>query len=345
MAAKKEKILVLNVDRDNDLGEKAGVKGPVLGREKMLDAAVSLGLADPEDSDCNALFQAVKIADELKNKYDTEVATITGSRNVGIESDRIIQKQLSSVLKKFNADYVVLVTDGSEDDEVIPIIQSKVPLLSVKTVIVRQSENLESTYYKVKEFLHETMEDPKTSRIIFGLPAAALILYAIFDYNGWRLILGILGAYFFVKGFKLENYIYDTIDEFRDSFTRRRISFFTYVVSVLIIMIGVFRGYTYMERWLNIGIFESVASFLSASVYVFWLGASIAVIGRIMGKNKEKKSGVVVIPMFLFAVAFVIHSASSMILKLNFPFYDFILSVIAGFFIALLALVIERKWK
>ncbi|NOX71311.1 MAG: DUF373 family protein [Candidatus Micrarchaeota archaeon] len=345
MPKKTERILILNIDRDNDLGEKAGVKGPVVGKKNILDAAVALGLADPEDSDCNALFQTVKIGDELKGKYETEVATLTGARDVGIESDRNVQKQLTAVVNKFKPDYVVLVTDGSEDDAVIPIIQSKVPILSVKTVIVRQSENLESTYYKIKEFLNETLEDPKTSRIMFGLPAAALILYAIFDYNGWRLILGLLGAYFFIKGFKLEDYIYGSVNEFKDSFTRRRISFFTYVVALLVILIAAFRGYTYMENWINIGIFEAVAAFLSASVYIIWLGASIAAIGHISGKSRGKKSGVVVIPMFLFAVAFVIHSASSMILKLNFPFYDFIASVIAGFVIAMIALVIERKWK
>lgn len=345
MAKKTEKLLILNVDRDNDIGEKTKTKGPVIGKDSLLDAAVKLGLKDPEDSDCNALFQTIKIADELNEKYDTEPAALTGAREVGIESDKNIRKQLDVVLKKFKPDYVVLVTDGSEDEAVIPIIQSKVPILSVKTVIVKQSENLESTYYKVKEFINETMEDPKMSRIIFGLPAAALILYAIFDYNGWRLIVGLLGAYFFVKGFKFEDYILGGVEEVRDSLTRRRISFFTYVVSALIFLIAAFRGYTYMENWINIGIFEAFAAFLTASVYIIWLGISIAAIGRIMGHSKQKRSGAISIPMFSFAVAFVIQSASSMILKLNFPFYDFLISIIAGFVIAMLALVIEKKWK
>ena len=106
------------------MGEKAKVKGPLVGKQKLLDAAVALGVADPEDSDCNAIFQTVKIADDLKDKYTTESAIITGSHNVGIESDREIQKQLTSILKNYKADYVVLVADGSEDESVIPIIQS-----------------------------------------------------------------------------------------------------------------------------------------------------------------------------------------------------------------------------
>ncbi len=342
---KKERLLILNVDRDDDLGEKAKIRGPLIGKQKLLDAAVALGTADPEDSDCNAIFQTVKIANELKDKYATECALLTGSKNVGIESDREIQKQLTSILKKYKADYVVLVTDGSEDESVVPIIQSKIPILSVRTVIVKQSNNLESSYYKVKEFLTETMEDPKMSKIIFGLPAAALILYALFDYNGWRLILGLLGAYFFIKGFKLEDIVLGSFNEFRESLVRRKITFFTYVVSILIFALAAYRGYSEMENWINIGIFEGAGAFLSASIYIIWLGISIASIGRILGSKKHKRSGLVAIPMFSFAVAFVIHSASSMLMKLNFPFYDFALSIIAGFVIAMLALVIEKKWK
>ena len=44
---RKEKILVLCVDRDNDLGDKAKVKGPVVGRDEILKAAGVLALADP----------------------------------------------------------------------------------------------------------------------------------------------------------------------------------------------------------------------------------------------------------------------------------------------------------
>ena len=45
------KILVLCVDRDDDIGVKTGIKGPLVGRDDNLAAATKLGLADPEDSD------------------------------------------------------------------------------------------------------------------------------------------------------------------------------------------------------------------------------------------------------------------------------------------------------
>ncbi|MEE9405926.1 MAG: DUF373 family protein, partial [Candidatus Aenigmarchaeota archaeon] len=118
----KEKILVISVDRDDDLGKKANVKGPVTGRKDVTEAAAKLALADPSDSDSNAMFQAVKVLNEMKKQYQTEVAVLTGDRNVGIVSDSEITKQLDRVLRHFRADYVVLVTDGAEDENIIPII-------------------------------------------------------------------------------------------------------------------------------------------------------------------------------------------------------------------------------
>src|SRR5205823_6437131 len=59
------KILVLCVDRDDDIGVKTGIKTPLIGREANLNAATKLGLADPEDSDVNALLSAISTYDGL----------------------------------------------------------------------------------------------------------------------------------------------------------------------------------------------------------------------------------------------------------------------------------------
>ena len=41
------RTLVLTVDRDNDLGIKTAIRGPVVGRRQVLTAALKLGIADP----------------------------------------------------------------------------------------------------------------------------------------------------------------------------------------------------------------------------------------------------------------------------------------------------------
>ena len=78
----KERTLILCVDRDNDLGAKAGVKTPVLGREENINAALNLALQDPEEPDANAIFEAIKIYDQLRGKAgakeEHQIEPITG---------------------------------------------------------------------------------------------------------------------------------------------------------------------------------------------------------------------------------------------------------------------------
>jgi len=74
------RTLVLSVDRDDDIGWKSKVESPVIGRAACLKAANALALADPEDSDLNAIFSAVKIYDELIAKgEEAAIAVVAGN--------------------------------------------------------------------------------------------------------------------------------------------------------------------------------------------------------------------------------------------------------------------------
>ena len=76
-----KKILILSVDRDNDIGIKTSIEGPIVGREKILDTAVKLAIKDPAESDMNVLFDAIKLFDEYQNCFKAlEVAALTGDR-------------------------------------------------------------------------------------------------------------------------------------------------------------------------------------------------------------------------------------------------------------------------
>ena len=123
--------MIVCIDRDNDLGRKTTVQGPVIGREANLKAASKLALADPSEADANTMFAAVNKFDELKPKYpNLEIVTLTGVGKSGFESDKMINEQLDTVLEKFPAEGFVLVTDGAEDDQVIPILQSRAKIIS-----------------------------------------------------------------------------------------------------------------------------------------------------------------------------------------------------------------------
>ena len=69
------RTLVLTVDRDNDLGVKAAIRGPVIGRKPTITAAIKLGIADPEESDTNAILGALHHYDRLMENIDHAVGS------------------------------------------------------------------------------------------------------------------------------------------------------------------------------------------------------------------------------------------------------------------------------
>ena len=342
-AGKKDKILVLSIDRDNDIGEKTSLKGPFIGREAVLKSAVALGLSDPSDSDSNALFQTIKVFDDLKKQYNTEVAALTGDKNVGITSDKAISDQLNQVMNRFKADYTVLVSDGAQDEQIIPIIQSRMPILSVNKIVVKQSEALESSYYKIKDFISESLENPKFSRLIFGLPAIILVLFAVFGTEGTRAVLGILGAYLLIKGFKLEHFFTGAWEEINTALSRKRAAFFLYIIGGIFIILALYRGVTGFFDYIDIGIFETVAGFLSPSIYFFFLAAAFIWVGRNILKGKRSSKKIASVIIFAFSVSLVIFNAAELILKPTLSAFNFIISIILGFILIFIAIYLELK--
>ncbi|MGB9732770.1 MAG: DUF373 family protein [Candidatus Micrarchaeia archaeon] len=234
---KEERLLILAVDIDNDLYRKTGISGPVVGRVQNLNAATQLSLADPEETDANTMFQAVKLYDELKKEgYLVNVATITGSETEGYTADREVARQLELVLNQYKADACIFVTDGASDNRVLPIIESRVKINSVKLVTMKQAEKLENTYFVILEKLKE----PHYARIVFGIPALLLLLFAI-SYaigTGWELPVALIGLYLIIKGFGLEDALINSFKGF--GFSIDRMSFVFYLSSIVFFIASLF---------------------------------------------------------------------------------------------------------
>ncbi|CAB50585.1 DUF373 family protein [Pyrococcus abyssi] len=295
------KILVLAIDRDDDFGVKAGVKGPVIGRDSCLDAAVKLSLADPEDSDANTLFAAIKLYDELKKKGEfdeVEVALITGHPNVGVESDLRLSKQLDEVLKKFPADGVIPVTDGAEDEQIFPIITSKVPIISTRRVVVKQSPGIETTWYIIVRYLKEMMSDPEVSKVVLGIPGLIVLLYGIAKIISIKyppsaqivsstvtgVVMLIVGGYFFSKGFRLK-----PITSLVRIVSRGLITFIGVVTGFIVMLGGAINVYLTLESIAEnmiggIPTSELIAFliYLNAFNKYFILGLGIMISGKII---------------------------------------------------------------
>lgn len=236
-----EHILVITVDRDNDIGRKIGVSGPIVGYENNLKVATDLLLKDPEESDANAIFATLKKYAELKKDYVVEIATFTGhSKENLFFADKNIALQIKQVLEDFPASAFVLVTDGAEDEQVIPIVQNFGPIISKEVVIVRQSQAIESMYYTIKK----AVKDPAFSRIIFGIPAIILLLFFFFKAYAFQIIALVLGVYFFIRGFHLEAKIVNFFNSVFSKFSISRISFPFYVASAFFLIYAGITGAT-----------------------------------------------------------------------------------------------------
>ena len=116
-----------------------------------------MGIADPEESDTNAILGALHQHDNLDETNgendEVEVTILTGDEKVGVRSDRAIAAQLEEVVTEFQPDQAILVTDGAEDESVLPIIQSQVRIDHVQKIIVKQSKGIEGTYYYIAKAL------------------------------------------------------------------------------------------------------------------------------------------------------------------------------------------------
>jgi len=209
MAEEVRRLLVIAVDRDDDLGFKTGIKGPVIGRGECVEAAVKLALADPEDPDSNAIFAAVKLYDELSKKGGglCEVAVLTGSVKEGLEADMNVFKQLREVLERFPASQAVFVSDGVTDDLVIPVITSQIPIISVQRVTVKQSQTVEQSWLILGKYLRLGLTDPRYARFILGIPGGFIALAATLNIFGLAqpsILLLFLGLLFFFWGFRVD---------------------------------------------------------------------------------------------------------------------------------------------
>ena len=156
------------MDRDDDVGEKTGITTPVIGRDACIEAAQRLALEDPEDADSNSIFAAIKTYEDLISKgYQVEVSIITGVKDRGVQADEKILIEAKMVLKKFQANGAVIVSDGEDDESVIPVIQNVLPVVSVQRVVMKVSRSVEYSYAVFGKYLKMIGLRYKIFKILF----------------------------------------------------------------------------------------------------------------------------------------------------------------------------------
>jgi len=246
-------LLVLPVDLDDDLGRKTGHETPVIGRDAVSEAAVDLATADPEDSDVNVLFQGVHVHDDLVERDDeaVEVAAVTGVDGSDVKANRAVGDEIDRVLAELSTGEevrAIVITDGAQDESVLPVIRSRMPIDGVRRVVVRQAQNLESMYYTIKQVLADS-ETRGTILVPLGillLIYPLFVLASLFDVAGAAvlgLISALLGFYSLFRGLGLEATIDESADWVRNVLYAGRVTLITYVVALALLVIGGVQGF------------------------------------------------------------------------------------------------------
>lgn len=331
-------ILVICIDRDNDLYEKGKVSGPVIGREENIQAALKLSLADPEDPDSNTMFYAVKIYDQLiKDGEIAEVVTLTGHKKLGYTADREISEQLDGLIEATKATSAILVSDGASDEEVVPIIKSRIKIDSSKIVFIKQAKELEKTYF----VLLEKLKDPYYSRIIIGIPAILVLMLSISSYLGlsWQPVGIIIGIYLMMKGLGIDDVLINILRDFRFSFGNP--SWIAYIGASIVFGLGVLISYFVFKDGSKIGLTEDkvIAYTLSNTLLIFISSGLFVIIGKSIDAIVEKRKFAVT-RYSLYAVAIllagmVLKTGSDWIVNYHAPYVSF-----SDFFLTLLIAVV-----
>ncbi len=291
-ASAHSKLLVICVDRDNDVGEKAGITTPVIGRDKCIEAAQRLALEDPEDADSNSIFSAIKTYEDLISKnYQVEVVTIAGVKNRGIQADEKILREAKQVFEMFSAEGAVIVSDGEDDEAVIPVIQNVLPVVSVQRVVMKVNRSVEYSYAVFGRYLKMIAYDSRYSKFFLGVPGILLLIGGIatvFNYTAeiFAVLVSILGGAFLVRAFD--------VDKRWSSWSKPTpmgfIRIFTMLAGILLLLGSIPSGINSVDPSMHeseeiISIITNkviIGQFISGSLPILWIGMGSILVGTLL---------------------------------------------------------------
>ena len=287
------KVIVFCIDRDDDIGIKGGLETPIIGKESCIHAGTKLAIEDPEDSDCNAIFGAVKSYEEFRMKgYDVEIALVAGKYNRGIDGDLKITQEIDRVLSEYEADGAVVISDGEDDETAIPLIQGRIPIISIQRIIVRQSRSVEYSYAILARYIKILFYDRRYSKFFLGVPGALLVtsgLSIIFGFSREAFALGIsiLGAAFIIRAFDIDKSLATLSKPTPSGFIR----VFSYFAGTMIILASILNGISHVPQEIldsNQGITSIItnkvvlSNFATGTITLLWIGISTIFAGILL---------------------------------------------------------------
>jgi len=353
------KLLVICIDRDDDLGRKTGIPTPVVGRDACIEAAQRLALEDPEDADSNSIFFAIKTYEDLISKgYKAQVVTVTGVENRGVQADEKVASEIKSVLKKFSANGAVIVSDGEDDEMVIPVIQNIIPIVSVQRVVMQVSRTIEHSYAVFGKFLKLVMYNPKYSKFFLGVPGILLLIGGIGAVTGYNaeifaVLISILGGAFLIRAFDIDKAWANWAKPTPEGFTRM----FTLITGLILIAASVPAGIATVSTVYTSGNVEIanlltneivVGQFVSGMIPFLWIGLGTIFVGILFSNwlnRKLRHISDILRLVVLVALYPTVHQFTN-ILMYEESSFSLILPLVAGFAVtAASATLLIRRYR
>ena len=352
-------LLVICVDRDDDVGKKAGISTPVIGRNACIEAAQRLALEDPEDADSNAIFSAIKTYEDLvSDGYKAEVITVAGVESRSVQGDEKIASEIKSVLKKFSADGAVIVSDGEDDEMVIPIIQNVIPVVSVQRVVMKVSRTIEHSYALFGKFLKMVVYDPRYSKFFLGVPGILLLIGGVGAVTGYTaeifaVLVSILGGAFLIRAFDIDKAWSNWAKPTPEGFIR----LFTLITGLILIAGSIPAGITNVgveNLSADLGIVNIITDnivmgqFVSGMIPFLWIGIGTIFVGTLFNNwlNRKLRHISDILRIIVLVSLYPTVYQFTNILRFDESSFSLILPLIAGFGVtAASATLLIRRYR
>ncbi|WP_138005168.1 DUF373 family protein [Halalkalirubrum salinum] len=313
--------LVLCVDRTNDIAGKTSVQFPVAGWEAVRSLITEIGLADPESSAVNCLLEALRVTRELRDENEsTVVAVVSSGGDSLVRTDRSLADQLDTLIDRYSPDSAIIVTDSAQDERVVPVIESRLPVDGVDRVVVRQARDIESTYYLLKQFL---ADEELRATVLVPLGAGLLLLPVLLIRFtlavALAMLAALLGAGLLYKGLGIDVLVETIPERTREALYSGQVSVVTYVVAGGLALVGIFIGaLAVSEPVAENAVLLPAMEFIHSSVPWLATAGVTASAGRLLDElitGGENRTQYLNLPVGIIAVGVVIRGFSGYFLN------------------------------
>jgi putative membrane protein len=294
-------------------------EAPVVGTDAVERLVTTIGVDDPEDSRVNCILEGLRVARDLDD--EAVLAVLSGTE--GVSGERAIARQVDGLVAEYDPDSAVVVVDSAEDERLVPIVESRIPVDAVDRVVVRQARDIESTYYLLKQFLadeqlRKTVLVPVGAALLV-FPALLIVLESII--LATSAIAAVVGLFLIYKGLRIDSALVSLSGGVRDALYAGKVSLVTYVVALGLALVGVFVGALGASRLETTGDLLLVLEFTHGSVPWLTGAALIASAGRLLDEfireEDELGSAYINLPFVAVAVGLAVRGFAAYFLQVS----------------------------